>query len=65
MSPEQHAHELARTLHSVMHALENWMEIADRDDKRDSDQQAIDDAQKALDAWNRRNAPPPKQSLLI
>lgn len=46
------AARMSRALRSVMECLGNWMEIADQDDKRQYDQDAMDEAQLALDAYN-------------
>ena len=43
------APELANALIEVMESLENWMEIAEDDDKRDYDEDAMRDGRAALE----------------
>ena len=65
MKTHEHAAQLAAALRQVSECLENWIEIAERDDKRQYDADAIDAGQRALDAWNAHNAPAPKQQALL
>jgi hypothetical protein len=48
MYPKSKSDELADALAKVLGSLENWMEIADKEDVREYDQEAVVAAKKAL-----------------